>query len=101
MVRGVRDVEPAAIGAYDVVVIGAPTHAFSLSRPSTRADAVRQGADPGRGVIGLREWLEEVRSLQRGDGPLVAIFDSKVAKARRWPGSAARSAARSGAGGPA
>ncbi len=30
----------------DLLVVGAPTHAFSLSRPSTRDDAVRQGASP-------------------------------------------------------
>ncbi len=41
----------------DLVVLGAPTHAFSLSRPSTRADAVRQGAAPGRAELGLREWM--------------------------------------------
>ena len=33
----------------DLVVVGGPTHAFSLSRPSTRADAIDKGADPGRG----------------------------------------------------
>ena len=47
----------------DLVVLGAPTHAFSLSRPSTRADAVRQGASPERAASGLREWLSAVLPL--------------------------------------
>ena len=35
--------------------VGAPTHAFSLSRPSTRADAVRQGALASRQPLGLQQ----------------------------------------------
>ena len=78
---------------YDLVVLGAPTHAFSLSRPSTRADAVRQGADPARvGSSGLREWLDELP--ETGPAPRFATFDSRAAKARHLPGSAARRTAR-------
>ena len=40
-----------------LLVVGAPTHAFSMSRPSTRLDAVRQGADAQRAAWGMREWL--------------------------------------------
>ena len=50
----------------DLLVLGAPTHAFSLSRPSTRADAVRQGAPPERAARGLREWLSAVLRWTRG-----------------------------------
>ncbi len=74
----------------DLLVLGAPTHAFSLSRPSTRADAMRQGAPPQDPSVGLREWIAE-QSLA---GRTVAVFDSRAAKARHLPGSAARSAAR-------
>lgn len=77
---------------YDLVVLGAPTHAFSLSRPKTRADAVAQGADGHRGESGLREWLAAVSS---GAGrPLVAAFDTRMSKVRRLPFGAARAAAR-------
>lgn len=68
----------------DLVVVGAPTHAFSLSRPSTRADAVRQGADPTRAAIGVREWLEEAAPAEGRHVPLVA-FDTRVTKVRRLP----------------
>ena len=94
VVRGIREVEPAAIGAYDVLVVGAPTHALSLSRPTTRADAVRQGAAPERSDLGLREWLALVHAREHGVRPVVAVFDTKVEKARHWPGSAARRATR-------
>src|SRR4051794_1781497 len=53
----VRDAEPACEIGFDLLVVGAPTHAFSLSRPRTRQDAVRQGARPGAADAGLREWL--------------------------------------------
>ena len=71
-------------------MIGGPTHAFSLSRATTRQDAVNQGAkvDP---TIGLREWLEE---LPGGDDTPFAAFDTRVDMVRRLPGSAAKAAAK-------
>jgi hypothetical protein len=77
----------------DLVVVGAPTHAFGLSRPSTRVSAGRQGAaEAVAGGIGLREWLDTL-DASRADHLTVATFDTRI---RRWglPGSAARSAAR-------
>jgi flavodoxin len=92
----VRDVTTAAAGEIpddvDVLVVGGPTHAFSMSRPSTRDDAIRQGASQGMAADGLREWLE---ALAPDLGGLrCASFDTRVTRARRLPGSAARSAAR-------
>ena len=49
---------PVASLEVDLLVVGAPTHAFSLSRPATRADAVRQGADEAHARTGVREWLQ-------------------------------------------
>lgn len=48
----VVDARPDALQAYDVVVIGAPTHAVTLSRPSTRADAGKKGAQVRDGDAG-------------------------------------------------
>ena len=91
-VRDVTATPPGAVPAgIDLLVVGGPTHAFSMSRPSTREDAVRQGAEQGLVNRGLREWLEAVPDLQ---GQSVATFDTRVSRARRLPGSAARSAAR-------
>lgn len=72
----------------DLLVVGGPTHAFSLSRPETRASrgqhlttdeardaAAREpGADAGRGV---REWLEQLGGLE--DVP-AAAFDTRVSR---------------------
>ena len=71
-----------------LLVLGAPTHAFSLSRQSTRADAVRQGAPRERAVMGLREWLTSLRIPDSGRGPLVSVFDTRVSKVRRLPAAA-------------
>jgi Flavodoxin domain len=75
----------------DLIVVGGPTHAFSMTRQSTREDAVRQGATQGSTTMGVREWLEH---LHRGKHPeLVATFDTKADKVRHLPGSAANGAA--------
>lgn len=74
----------------DLLVVGGPTHAFSMSRPSSREDASRQAAEhavisQGRGI---REWLE---TLALPTGLAVATFDTKVSKPH-LPGSAGRAA---------
>jgi len=87
----VRDVPADATLDVDLLVVGAPTHAFSLSRPSTRADAVRQGAPNDRAELGLREWLANAPGRP---GLPVAVFDTRAAKARRLPMTAGRRAAK-------
>jgi hypothetical protein len=76
----------------DLLVAGGPTHAMSMSRPSTREDAVRQGA--GRAAVGrgLREWLGD--ASEDLHGLAFTTFDTRVSKVRRLPGSAAKGAAR-------
>lgn len=94
-VADVRKVRPDDLRNCDLLVVGAPTHAFSLSRPGTRADAVRQGADPSRADQGAREWLSGLVDLVAADHrPTVSVFDTRVEKVRRLPGSAARRAAK-------
>ncbi len=74
----------------DALVVGGPTHAFGMSRASTREDAARQaqGTVVSSG-IGIREWLE---SLAPGD-VTAAAFDTRI-KWPRVPGSAAHGAER-------
>lgn len=74
----------------DLVVVGGPTHAFSMSRSTTRDDAVSQGAtaDP---TVGLREWLDD---LSEGHDTPFAAFDTRVDMVRHLPGSAAKAAAK-------
>ncbi len=76
----------------DLLVVGAPTHAFSLSRPATRYDAVRQGGRDVAEGVGMREWLRTLDSSDRRR--LVATFDTRMTKVRYLPACAARRAAR-------
>ena len=71
-----------------MLLVGGPTHAFSMSRESTRADAVRQGAT-GTPRVGIREWIDSCEP--RADLP-VHTFDTRV-HVRMMPGSAAKQAA--------
>ena len=84
---------PSIDADIDLVVVGGPTHAFGMTRASTRASAREQAAD-GHVVsegIGVREWLD---GLPRATAPVdAAAFDTRVAPAR-VPGSAARRIAR-------
>jgi flavodoxin len=91
--RAVTATEPDTADDMDLLVLGAPTHAFSLSRPNTRADAVRQGAAPTRAASGLREWIGALPTTESG-APCVAIFDTRVTKVRRLPMAAGRTAAK-------
>ncbi|GID91557.1 flavodoxin [Amorphoplanes digitatis] len=80
-----------ALADVDLLVAGAPTHAFGMSRPGTRADAARQdGARPGAAAVGLREYLDDAPMLP---GIAAAAFDTKIDKPF-LPGSAARRAHR-------
>ncbi|MBG0830105.1 flavodoxin family protein [Planomonospora sp. ID67723] len=84
---------PAAVpDDVDLLVVGAPTHAFGMSRPGTRRSAAQQA--PG-GLVskgeGLREWLAALG----GHAPDVAAaaFDTRVKNP--WiPGSARHGAER-------
>lgn len=73
-----------------LLVVGGPTHAFGLTRPSTREDAAnRTGRELVSARIGIREWLSAIdRSPTRISA---ATFDTK-AQHPRLPGSAARAA---------
>lgn len=95
-----RSVEIVDVGAapsplpagVDLLVVGGPTHAFSMSRASTRRDAHTQGAEPGHDGRGIREWLADLPAPAAP--PDVATFDTRVTQVRRLPGSAARAAGR-------
>lgn len=91
------DVEVVEVGTatqrigpeVDLLVVGGPTHAFSMSRASTRTDAAEQtGASrPVSQGIGVREWLAGLSVASSGIP--AAAFDTRVSSPR-VPGSAAR-----------
>lgn len=65
VVLPVATADASAIEGAELLVVGAPTHAFGLSRPKTRAAAAdaahKQGSglvlEPGATGPGVREWL--------------------------------------------
>lgn len=70
-----------------LLVVGGPTHAFSMTRPNTRRDAAKYGATVSR--TGVREWLATVRLPA---GLPVAAFCTKLDSP--LSGSAARAIAQ-------
>jgi hypothetical protein len=78
----------------DLLVVGGPTHAFGMTRETTREDARKRTT---RGVVsqrcGVREWLALLPGARGRARGSAAVFDTKVHKARRLPG-AARGAAK-------
>lgn len=90
-VVSVLDIDPQHVPGDALLVVAAPTHAFGLSRPNTRADAVRQGGQESAAGLGMREWLAELPTTEAG---LAAVLDTRARKARRIPVNAAHSAAK-------
>lgn len=74
----------------DLLIVGGPTHAFSMSTPATRDAAVQQGAT-GVPDVGIREWIAGL-TVPASPTP-VATFDTRVVSPR-LPGSAAKKAMR-------
>jgi len=88
-IHEIRSAPQAVDDEVDLLVAGGPTHAFGLSRESTRQDAATTGGDAEAAAgIGLREWIE---ALRPSPGVSVATFDTRVHRPR-VPGSAARAA---------
>lgn len=91
-------VDEEALRSLDLLVLGAPTHAWGMSRPSTRRSAVEAAAKPGSALVvqpgadgpGLREWLDTMRCT----ATRVATFDTHMAAPAGLSGSAARRIAR-------
>jgi hypothetical protein len=92
--RPVTEVRPALAAEADLLVVGGPTHAHGMSRPSTRktaaADKKNAFSQPTL-QPGLREWIAE---LPRGNGRLAAAFDTRINKPVLLTGSAAKGIGR-------
>lgn len=85
---------PAAVPeGVELLVVGGPTHAFSMTRESTRKDALAKAGSPNgeaKAATGIREWI----AAAAPDAAVrVVTFDTRVKKAF-IPGSAAKSAAK-------
>jgi hypothetical protein len=84
---------PAHVGPdVGLLVAGGPTHAFAMSRASTRRSAAEHATEPLVSLgDGVREWLSTLRTSLARLG--CAAFDTRIAKPR-MPGSAARGIAK-------
>jgi hypothetical protein len=69
---------PAEVGPeIGLVVVGVPTHAFSMPRQSTREGAIKQyGAQIADVSTGVHEWLDSVSVAHAGIA--AAAFDTVV-----------------------
>lgn len=65
----VSDVPSALPEDVDLLVAGGPTHAFSMSRSTTRHDAVERGAGKAHEVTGIREWLAQMATGNASTSP--------------------------------
>lgn len=89
-------VAPTETAGYRLVVIGGPTHAFGMSRPTTREGAADRTADGHAEIIsqgiGVREWLDQV--VVPPEGTAAAAFDTSARIAGFRAGSAAKGEAK-------
>ena len=68
-------------GGVGLLVVGGPTHAFGMTRASTRGDAVQKYGGPVvSDRIGIREWLEQLE--HPADEVRAVTFDTTFRKAR-------------------
>jgi hypothetical protein len=94
IVRRAGDVSPEEVTDADVLLVGAPTHVHSLSRPETRLEAERWSQDieqdlplePGALGPGVREFI---RGLPPTDAPFVA-FGTRADSPEIFTGSSAK-----------
>jgi hypothetical protein len=85
---------------YDLVLVGAPTHAHTLPQPSSRTEAAAWARDPAKGLTleptvrdaGVREWIEGLGTLT--PAPRFAAFATRVDMPRIFTGDASTSIAK-------
>ena len=90
---------PSYLSDYQLVVVGAPTHAHSLPRPDSRSEAAQWAADANKkltleaqaGSPGVREWLKSVMLV---GNPRFAVFSTRVDIPRIFSGDACNAIAK-------
>jgi len=79
----------------DLLVVGAPTHAWSMPRPNTRKGALNNVRRPGSDLSlephadslpGVREWLDTLEEVHA----LAAVFDTRFSAPVVFTGRAAK-----------
>jgi hypothetical protein len=100
-VEPVSRAKPEQLVGLDLLVLGGPTHAWSMSRVRTRGAAADAAAKPGSGLTlepdatgpGLREWLD-ANARYLAAVPRIACFDTRMRAPLGLSGSAGRAARR-------
>lgn len=90
-VADVKDAPADVPQEVDLVVVGGPTHAFSMSRHSTRRETAHRGGRIADVPRGIRDWLSDLPS--DGHPQTFVAFDTRV-DMPLMPGAASRSATR-------
>lgn len=93
-----RDAPAFDFDQVELVVVGAPTHAWGLSRPRTREGAAVDASKHPDHLLesahigpGVREWLKD---LKHSGTCRSAAFDTRLDKPKFFTGSAARAVQR-------
>ncbi|HYJ67222.1 MAG TPA: hypothetical protein VEX15_06115 [Nocardioidaceae bacterium] len=104
--RGLKPALPADVAAIEgsrgglgvvpddvsLLIVGAPSHLFGLSRSKSRTAAAGRATRPvAIADVGLREWLDALPPVSRRHD--VLAFETRL-KVRGLPGSASKAAAR-------
>lgn len=79
------------LDAFELLVVGGPTHVHGLSSRRSRQGALDQGASGELG-IGVRDWIDALPDVS--GAPRAAAFDTRAHKPILLVGSAARGIAR-------
>ena len=93
----VRDATKQVLAGADVVAVGGPTHAHSMSRASTRKAAANAAhdkllkLDASAEGLGLREWFD---AADRGPQAVAVAFDTRLHMPSSVTGRAGRGIAR-------
>jgi hypothetical protein len=90
---------PELVAAADLVVVGGPTHAHTLTTRGSRSAAVKGADKPGTDLQvdpdaegpGLRDWFD---ALPDGRGRAAAAFDTRIEVAAVLSGRASKGIAR-------
>jgi hypothetical protein len=96
--RRVGEVTPEDVASADLLVVGGPTHAHSMSRPKSRIEAEKWSQDPqlartlepGATVSGIREFVRDLPATNA----TFATFDTRADAPEIFTGSAARAIAK-------
>lgn len=91
---------PTDTAGYDLVFVGAPTHAHSLPQPSSRTEAAAWAKETERALVlepsakepGIREWLKDLGKVSAPRR--FAAFSTRVDIPRIFSGDASSSIAK-------